>query len=274
MPKHTKKIITVAACLVSIHLYARTHILPSGARSLSLGKAMVAVHQPGALTHNPAGLASIPKTTFVLDYENRFLIPELSLAGFSATVPFAPGNISIALSSFGPSAWQEMTAGLSMSRFFGDKFSSGLTLRYFGQKLPESGKIASAFGFDLGCIVQITNHSQLGLSLLNPLSSSMAYASRKEKIPYAIRIGGSTSYQKILVLLWEIEKEQHQPLLLKTGLEWKIADQFFLRMGFDSLPRFSSGFGFDMGQLRVDVAFGYHQYLGYSPSVTLQYELK
>jgi hypothetical protein len=53
-----------------------------------------------------------------------------------------------------------------------------------------------------------------------------------------------------------------------------VADALALRLGFGSDPsQYAFGFGWKLKTFRLDVAAGYHQVLGFSPQVSLTYQM-
>jgi hypothetical protein len=273
MLTHTQRITTLAALLLSSIVTAQSLTHPTGAKSVSMARALTGEYHTWAIAHNPAGSAKVTKAVFAIDYENRFLVPELSVRSATATLPSSSGNFALLYSSFGPSHWNESHTALSYSRFLGKQISCGLTFDYFRQKLPETGKSASAIGFGLGTIVHVSPDVRLGFCVKNPFSQPIGYPLGKAPIPWKVHLGGTAKISPTLILVGEITKEKSQKAVYQLGSEWNLVAPCYLRWGIDSQTRFSAGLGFVHHLFQFDIAFSYHSFLGYTPTISLQIEL-
>lgn len=79
---------------------------------------------------------------------------------------------------------------------------------------------------------------------------------------------------KVLVAI-ETEKEIDHTAEFKTGIEYQIIRDLYLRGGISSNPSMSSfGFGLNIKQFRLDFSSSFHSSFGYIPQIGLLYELK
>jgi len=269
----TKRILCVVAVFHAFSVFGRNNIYPSGAQATAMSKAVSGLYHPWAIVSNAAGLSRIKKISLSIDYENRFLVPELSMCSATCTLPTRLGNFSALYSRFGPNYCREDQLLLAFSRTLARRTDVGITFGYYGQRYPESGKTGSTIGFNLGALFEINPNTHLGISVSNPLSTPTLVSGRKEYLAWLIRAGGSSFLSKNLLLGYELEVGQNQQIVIRTGFDWEAATSFHLRLGFDSRPRLSSGIGFQYQILTLDLAFAYHLYLGYSPTFSLRIEL-
>jgi len=180
------------------------------------------------------------------------------------------GNFGVQYNSFGPSEWSESNAGITYSRFLSKKLSTGIQLNYFGTRLPETNRTAHTVSFELGAIYQLTEKTFLGAHLANPYAPQLNTELYEESIPWRITLGGHTNFTKQFLLSYEIEATQAYVPTIQIGAQWEAVENLFARGGFNTGPaRFFGGFGYVSNFFTVDAAFSYHQYLGYTPSVSL-----
>ena len=61
---------------------------------------------------------------------------------------------------------------------------------------------------------------------------------------------------------------------VRTGLEFYVLKNLVARMGVSGTPiRYTAGLGYSFGKVSTDIAFSYHGNLGFTPSVSIQFQL-
>jgi hypothetical protein len=96
-----------------------------------------------------------------------------------------------------------------------------------------------------------------------------------EKVATIMRLGFAYTPVKKLTLLAEIEKDLVFKPNIKLGVDYQIAEKFFLRGGFNSYPlRGTFGFGVHLKQFNLDAGASYHSFLGITPQLSLSYTFK
>lgn len=256
--------------LISLTGFSRSDVYPTGGKPTGMGNAFVSQYNEFSVFHNQAGLAEFDKTSVSIFYENRYLIPQMSMRAIMLTLPTSGGNFAFQFNSFGPSEWAESNIGIAYSRFLTKKLSAGVQLNYFGSKLPEVNNTAMSASFEVGAIYHITEKTFWGIHLANPVSPAINTTMYRSEIPWRFTLGGHTRFTNDFILSYEIEKiETHQPFL-KMGVEWQATQGVFLRGGVNTSPvKFFAGFGYHTQFMKLDAAFSYHNYLGYVPSISL-----
>jgi hypothetical protein len=240
-----------------------------------MGNAFISQFDPAAAYHNQAGLAKIDSYSVSLFYENRFLIKEMSLRGVLIVIPTKTTNFALHYSAFGPAKWMESALSVACSKQLSPKLSAGVQINYFGMKLPEENVTASSCGVELGFIYQLTSKMYVGIHLANPFSIPIKTYSYNEKIPFRLRIGCHTLLSENFQISVEAEKMDTFTPLLKLGMEWQAIRNLYFRGGFNtSSTKLFAGMGFQYRFFKTDFAFGYHQYLGFTPSFTITFNLK
>jgi hypothetical protein len=76
-----------------------------------------------------------------------------------------------------------------------------------------------------------------------------------------------------LTITAEAEKDIEFSTIVKFGLEYQLADPFFIRAGVATSPTlFNFGMGFIIKEkLIIDAAASYHQILGFSPAIGIRF---
>jgi len=248
----------------------RSNVWPTGSRASGMGNAFVSQFDVFSVYHNQAGLANIERTSISFFYENRFLVKEMSSRAGLLTFHTGSGNFAVQYNSFGPPQWREGNAGISYARHLSKKLSTGLQLNYYSTRLPEINRAISTVSFELGTIYQITENTFLGAHIANPYAPNLTTLVYDETIPWRLSLGGHTNFNKQFTLSYEAEAVKGFVPNIQLGAQWEAIDNFFVRGGFNTSPsRFFAGFGYVTSFFTIDTAFIYHQYVGYTPSVSL-----
>jgi hypothetical protein len=269
-----KFILLLPALFITLAVNARSNVTPGTGRSAGMGNAFVSQYAIDAALHNQAGLSSLKSVTIAVFFEDRFLLKELSSRGIVMGIPTTNGVFSTALHLFGPSKWSETTFSVGYSKYLSPTLSGAVQLNYFAMKLPEENQSLSSVGAELGFIYQLSPTLFIGAHLANPFSIPFQTINYNDKVPWCFTIGGHSLITGEITLAAEAEKTEDQPIVIKAGMEWEAASHFCLRGGYNSGPtHLFAGIGFSCRFITADIAFGYHQLLGITPSVSITFDL-
>jgi hypothetical protein len=79
----------------------------------------------------------------------------------------------------------------------------------------------------------------------------------------------------LFIIYIECEKDLDFPPILKIGMEYIFRDVFFIRGGIRIFPAtYAFGAGLRHEHFLLEFSSAYHQYLGFTTQVSLQYDLK
>lgn len=245
---------------------------PVGARSLALSHASVSFSDVWSAFHNQAGLAGLNRFSTGFFYESRFGVDELSLTAGSVVLPVRPGNFGLSFSQFGKGTFKENKFGLAFSRSFSEKWSAGIQLDYFLQTFPENERLYGFATFEGGVLFQPSESLTLGAHVFNPVKGGIETPAGKTEMPLVFRAGGNYWFDEMLMVAFETEKDNQNPLMVKTGVEFWPVENFAIRLGVSGKPfKYTAGIGYRTGNFSADAGFGYHGNLGFSPSVSIQF---
>src|SRR6185295_4831237 len=266
-----KKTLLFVLSLLIFHpsLLASNDPFTGGGRSLGLGSCSLTLSDPYSILNNQAAMAFQKEISFSLYAEQRYLQSELGYYSGGFTLPTKPGVFGLAINYNGFDLYNEKKIGLAYSRMFSPKVSGGIQLDYLSTSISEYGT-SSAFTAELGLLVKISNQLSAGAHVFNPYPIKSGFAD--EKIPTLFQLGLSYEAGKKILLMTEAEKDIDNPARFKAGLEYKIVDALHLRGGIATNPsQYSLGVGINVQHLKIDLAASYHQVLGVTPAISLNY---
>jgi hypothetical protein len=245
-----------------------------GARASGMGGVSVTAYDQWSAGNNQAGNAWIPGISCGLFYENRFMVKELSYQAFAVTMNGKPGAFSAVCVHFGTSLYNETKAGCAYSRKFGKHFSTGVQVDYYRIQIADGYGSKNLFNCELGLMFMPDRHWVVGFHCLNPVPVRIL-SDMDESLSTLILLGLSYCYSDALILSAEVEKDILNKPLVRIGAEYRFARILSARIGVNTVPfQFSIGAGILAGRFSIDLASEYHQYLGFSPSVSLQYQIR
>ncbi len=257
------------------NLSAGTENFLAGARSIALSHASVSFCDTWAVFHNQAGLTGVSGISAGFYFESKFGIDELSMTAGSVIMPINRGAFGISLYQFGKGIFRENKMGLAYAHRLSEKWSAGLQLDYFAQLYPENEHAMKLVTFEGGILLRANEQLHLGAHVFNPVKVGFNLPSGRQEMPVTIRAGGHYKFDKAVLVVFEVEKENLHPPLFKSGLEFLPAENFAIRIGASGKPvKYTGGFGYRTGCFSADLGFSYHANLGFTPSLSVQFDLK
>lgn len=249
---------------------AQSYLPTADARSVALGSTNQIIGDAYGVFNNPASLAWLDKSTFVLASSNRFLLKELSGAGAGFAMPMKHGVFGLNINYSGFNAFNRKLAGLSYTQKLTDNISLGVKADYLQTSIAEYGNNNTVTG-ELGVCIKVIKDLSLGVNVFNPFMVSGGYYA-DEKIPTEFSLGMNYQLSDRVLMIAEESKNLNSPSQFHAGIEYKPTEKIFVRGGISTQPfQYGFGAGFELKSFTVDVASAYHAQLGYSPSLSLKY---
>ncbi|MFZ4521425.1 MAG: hypothetical protein ACOYNC_06955 [Bacteroidales bacterium] len=243
----------------------------AGGRSFAMGGTSVARDDIWSLVNNPAGTAFLRHAGAALSFENRFLLKELTCKQFGLAIPTRGGTFGIALFQFGNTQYNEIKAGVSYARKLGTHFAVGVRLDYIRIHLAGEYGNKNLATCEIGLFFRPDKHLCIGVHLVNPVPVKIARYP-EELLPSVLCVGISYRFSDAFLADLEVEKDLVNPLMIRAGAEYRMAGPAYARIGISTSPMtFTFGFGLAFRRIKLDVASGYHQALGFSPSGSFIY---
>ncbi len=244
-----------------------------GSRNQALADATVGLNGCWSVFGNQAGLAAINSVTVGGTFQNRFLVDELSERAGFVTLPILSSVFAFSLAQFGHVPFLQEKYGLAYARQVSPHLNFGMQFNCYRLFLSEEGHAVNSYGAEVGIQYLFTEKFVLGLHVVNPYRSGVKLSSGAYRYPSQVRLGVCCQFSNMFILTSEIEHDFDDHFIVRNGLEYTILKNLFVRAGVAGKPyQFSTGIGFQVKKLTMDLATSYNQYLGNSPSVSFQYQ--
>lgn len=248
---------------------------PVGARSIALSNAFISVTDPWSTFHNQATLSNLTNFSAGVFYESKFLVDELSLAAGTIVLPALEGTLGFSFYQLGEGTFKENKIGLAYSKRLSKKLNAAIQFDYFSFRFPENEESRGFPTFEAGITYQATQELSLGFHAFNPIKNGVKTYYGKENLAAKYRLGGHYKFSDMVLLTFEIEKQTDIKIKAKSGIEFLPLKNLALRIGFSGKPaQISGGIGYSFSKITTNIAFSYHGSLGFSPSVSVNYQLR
>ncbi|MFY9150808.1 MAG: hypothetical protein WAO52_02250 [Prolixibacteraceae bacterium] len=265
-------LILLFSVLFSYRPFAQ-EISPEVARFEALAGASVAQEGCWSAFGNQAGLANIKQTVLAVSFQNRFLLDELSGRSGLLVWPVQSSVFALSVFQFGKTTFRQEQYGLAYARQMNTRFNFGFQFNYYRLYFSEENKFGSTPGVELGFQYSLNNQTVLGVHVRNPYRTAIKTQSANYYFTSGIVVGVLYRFSDSFRASSEFEYDFGKHVLYRTGLEYDILENLFLRAGVAGNPvQLSGGFGFHYNLFHIDLATSYHTVLGNSPSVSFQYQ--
>lgn len=265
----------VVVFLLSSKGYASNDNYNIGARATAMGHTSVVFNDLWSVANNQAGMAFVKRPVVGIAYEERFMKTELGLKTVAVVLPTRRlGSFGISYTHFGDSDYNETRINFGYAMKLGRKFSVGLAFNYLGMSVsaPSEGGSTGTVTGELGVMASPVENLWFSAHIFNPLGISINNYQYEEEIPVLLRLGVLYYFDKDILIAAEVEKDIDFATRVKSGVEYTLKEKFIFRAGIATHPtEYSAGIGFFFNMLRLDLGFYKHQYLGYTPSISLAY---
>ena len=249
----------------TLHTPLASYYPSSGAYSKNFTDAL-------SLSSNIAALSALNNFSAGVYGERKFMLEEISLYTAAIIMPTSSGNFALQADYFGYEAYNESQIGIAFGIPLSNKAGIGAKFNYYNLRIP-SYLNASAINFEIGSIIHISDQLHTGISIYNPLSSSLG-KNTGEKIASVYKAGLGYEMSASFFTQLEIIKEKDKDVNVHAGLQYRPIKQLFARAGiFTGTSSCYFSVGYLYRQLRMDFSVGFHQQLGISPGLLLLYQL-
>ncbi len=273
----------------------------SGARSLGMGRAFLAVADDASATYwNPAAMVQIERkelqamqaslfedtTLTSISYVSPgskmgawgFNMTRLNSGGFEkvavtidpSSPPDSPNYLTVDKKGDFVISQQGMT--FAYGKQVTQKLSAGIALKRISTTIDTFAQSFSAV--DASVFSKVNENYRFGLSIKNAVSQ--APAESDDRLPLTLRIGNSYSMlNKRLVLAADINSNKYSGLGWNLGTEYWATRKMALRLGLENrdgeIAETTFGFGFAFSRLNLDLAVGLNE-LGMSQRMSLGFK--
>lgn len=266
-----KTLLLLFLFVLQINLLAQNQNRPLGANSAGFGNAGVSYSDVWSVFHNQAGLAELESLNVGLYFHNKYGIKELSHSAFAVALPTKSGTFGLSYSFFGYSNYNESKIGLAFGKKLFENLSAGIQLDYFSTSIAGNYGRGGAVTAETGLIYSPVENLKIGAHAFNPVRSSYGTYD-DEALASGLKIGASYLFSDKLLYLLEFESDFENTSNFKTGFEYSLSEDLFLRLGVNTNPSaYSFGAGYKLSAFIFDIAFSHHNVLGYSTMISLRF---
>jgi len=257
-------------CLFSIQPLFAQHS-PNNAVSLSLGGASATYLNAFAIENNVGALAFSP-SEIALNGANYFGLSDYSAVRLAAVSSIEKASIGVSYQALPLATLTMHKAQLAFAKKLTEQVSAGVAINYHSfvsnNAYYQNGK---AFTFNIGIFYKVNEDLEMGFQAFNP-NQSVLSSQQKESIPSSYRLGIKYVLSSNIDSYIDAFQRSGQDLDLNAGIELT-ANQLKVRGGFGLNQLVAMGIGWEHNQFTLDACGAYHNQLGFSPSINLQYAL-
>jgi hypothetical protein len=218
--------------------------------------------------NNQAALAKLHYASAGVYAERKLLLKELSFYNAVVALLTHSGNFGLDARYSGFADYNEIQLGLAYARSLGKAADVGVQFNYYSVKIAGYGN-ASAINFEIGAIIHLSDKLNAGVHICNPAGAKLNKG-EQEKLASVYSAGMGYNASGNFYVFAEIEKEENQPVNVKSGLQYKFLPQFMARAGISTATSaMYFGLGLTWRSFRLDIITNYHQPLGITPGLLL-----
>lgn len=245
---------------------------PTGAQAWMMGGASATATDVWSAANNPAAMCWLEKSQLGLYTEQRFMEKNLNLAHISGVWRNKWLHAGGQIHYFGYEAFNQQRLGLSLGKKLAENLSLGVQLNYLATNIREYGN-AGAWVLGIGVLFKPIPQLTTAINLYN-INQARYSRTITESVPAIARLGLSYEFSKKVTTTIETEQMLNQKTVFRGGLRYQLHESIALAIGAANNPvYYTFGVGLKMKQLKLDMASGIHEVLGFTPHLSLVFPL-
>ena len=268
-----KKVIFIIF-MTPVLLSANFIAMNSGARSLGMGNAFVALSDGGsAVFYNPAGLARSNQFNVSGSLQNLYGISGLTSSMVAVSFPTPILRTGLAVQQVRLlDAYSEQIlylSGASIIRFKNIPIRFGVSLKHESAKVEnyENVKMPSSFDFDFGILIDFSDNLFFGYSIKHALKPKFKFISSSDHLSIPQSVGLCYKWRGAVNFLADYVWDEYSSGW-NMGSEIWFYDIFAARLGMSN-EKLTVGFGLDTKKWSLDTAVLSHEQLGSTYRISL-----
>ncbi len=272
IPNKMKRIISILLVFIFSHLLS-AQISNNTPTSTSIANTGTADTHNWASFNNPALLGYIEKSELGLQFENRYLISQLSTKSVQLGFASKLVNTGLSFSHFGYSLYHEMMLGLGFGRSFSNKFAMGVQFNYYTAYFSASNSYRGTLFPQVGLSVTLSPNFNLGFSTFNPFQTNIQTDYTVKRLPSIYSFGSEYFFSPELAWRAQIDKEVSSNYRFATGFDYRMLQSFTVKLGAYNTDYLVPciGFGWHAGSFLLDLNCELHPLLGLNSMARVKY---
>ena len=265
----------IISLIIILHFNAKGQIFQnSGALSTSMSGLNVNNEGIWSVNNNISQLSKIKSPEISISSFQPFLVKDFTTSSIVFGLPTKNGALGVNFSTNGNKHLQLHNVGFGYSQKLGENIQSGIKLNYFMINAGDYYNRKSIVSADIGFSSKLTNELQLGVCIKNPTFSKLSNFD-DERLATNIQLAVGYKFSNELILHTGVEKNIFYPASFLAAIEYQPSEKIFLSGGIKSNPSIAS-FGISMSQKQFTIcaATQIHQFLGWSPDLSIIYQFK
>lgn len=244
---------------------------PIGARLMAIGGHSAAVDDSWNFTGNFKNHKHSNTPKIAVGYTKYFYGNELSNQSLKFILPIKNYEAGLSIQRYGITEFNQLTAGASLAKNFGDRFSIGLRTNYHQLKIQNYGS-AIGFSIDAGAMYHLDNQTTIGVNVNNPSKQTYQKSNASISIPSIVNFGIAYQASSKILIATNVSKEFNKKYDVGLGLDYRLLEVLSLRGGITMKPfKQYGGVGIEHKKFNLDVAIESDPYLGYSSQIGIAY---
>jgi hypothetical protein len=242
-----------------------------GTRLMAMGGDNAAISDNWNFTGNFKNEDRLNTPKIAIGYAKYFYGDELSNQQLKFILPVKNYEAGISFKRYGITEFNRLTAGASLAKNFGDKFSIGLRANFHQLKIQNYGS-TTGFSIDIGAMYHINNQITIGLNINNPSKQTYQNSNASISIPSLVNFGIAYQASNKILIATNLSKNFNEKYDVGLGLDYKLIEILSLRGGISMKPfKQYGGIGIDYKKLNLDLAIENDPHLGYSSQIGIAY---
>jgi hypothetical protein len=245
------------------------------AYTFSISGSEVALTNLYSVNNNQAGLAFYKKTAIAINYNNRYLIPELSDQSLVTALPIGKSTVGASIFHFGGRLLNESKFSVAYGRQLFKWLAAGIQMNYHTLEVESVNQNGSAISGNLGLQAIPKKGVIIGMQIENPTNSKFTH-SQSSDLYTGMKTGISYSVPNSFLITSQLNWNEFEKVTILFGGEYLLIKNLSLRFGMKlpENPTFSFGTGIICHRIAIDFGFEQHPVLGLSAAVSIIIELK
>lgn len=267
-----KRIILILA-IFTHSLLLRAQITNNIPSSSSIANTGTADTQHWTSFNNPAMIGYLEKPELGLQFENRYLISELSTKSVQLGLTSKFVNTGLSFSHFGFSLYHEMVVGIGFARNFSNNFAMGVQFNYYSAYFSASNSYRGALFPQVGLSVKLNPNFSLGFNAFNPFQSNIQTDFTLKRLPSVFSFGSEYFFAPELSWRAQIDKEVSSNYRFATGFDYRMLQSLSIKLGAYNSDYLVPciGFGWHIGSVLFDLNCELHPLLGLNSMAAVKY---
>ena len=265
----------IFSLIILFHFNVKGQIFQNGgALSTSMSGLNVNNENIWSINNNISQIAKIKTPTLSISSFQPFLVNDFTTSSIVFGLPTQNGAFGINFSTNGNKHLQMHNIGFGYSHKLGENIQSGVKLNYFMINAGDYYNKKSIISADIGLSAKLSNDLKIGVCIKNPTFSKVSEFD-DERLPTNIQLAAGYIFSNELTIHTGIEKSIFYPASFLAAIEYQPSEKIFLTGGIKSNPSIASfGVSMSQNQFIITAATQIHQFLGWSPDLSIIYQFK